>query len=123
MSFTITITENVITPEITITEVDNTVTLQPTVIQNGGDVEWGDITGTLSDQEDLQSDLDDKQDTLVSGTNIKTINGNSVLGTGDLPITEVEETNNNTGLSFWTGSQAEYDLLTPDANTLYIINA
>jgi len=32
------------------------------------------------------SDLSGKQDTLVSGTNIKTINGNSVLGSGDLTI-------------------------------------
>ena len=32
-----------------------------------------------------QSALNTKQDTLVSGTNIKTIAGNSVLGSGDLP--------------------------------------
>lgn len=31
-------------------------------------------------------DLSSKQDTLVSGTNIKTINGSSVLGSGDLPV-------------------------------------
>jgi len=31
-------------------------------------------------------DISGKQDTLVSGTNIKTINGNSVLGSGDLTI-------------------------------------
>jgi hypothetical protein len=31
-------------------------------------------------------DVSDKQDTLVSGTNIKTINGNSVLGSGNLVI-------------------------------------
>lgn len=30
--------------------------------------------------------LGDKQDTLVSGTNIKTINGNSLLGSGDITI-------------------------------------
>ena len=47
---------------------------------------WGDITGTLSDQTDLQNALDDKQNILVSGTNIKTINGNTVLGSGDLVI-------------------------------------
>lgn len=47
---------------------------------------WGDITGTLSNQTDLQSELDDKQDTLVSATNIKTINGSSVLGSGDLAV-------------------------------------
>lgn len=33
-----------------------------------------------------QTALDAKQDTLVSGTNIKTINGGSVLGSGDLVI-------------------------------------
>lgn len=30
--------------------------------------------------------LSNKQNTLVSGTNIKTINGNSILGSGDLVI-------------------------------------
>ena len=34
----------------------------------------------------IQGELDNKQDTLVSGTNIKTINGQSILGSGDLPI-------------------------------------
>lgn len=39
-------------------------------------------TGTLA----LTSDLAGKQDTLVSGTNIKTVNGNSLLGSGNLVI-------------------------------------
>ena len=52
----------------------------------GSGAAWGDITGTLSTQTDLQSELDDKQDTLVSATNIKTINGSSVLGSGDLAV-------------------------------------
>ena len=52
----------------------------------GGGVDWGDITGTLSSQTDLQTALDAKQDDLVSGTNIKTINGSSVLGSGDLVV-------------------------------------
>lgn len=47
---------------------------------------WGTFTGTLSDQADLQSVLDNKQSTLVSATNIKTINGASVLGSGDLVV-------------------------------------
>jgi len=51
-----------------------------------GTIEWGNITGTLSNQTDLQSALDGKQETLVSGTNIKTINGTSVLGSGDLAV-------------------------------------
>lgn len=48
---------------------------------------WGSITGTLSNQTDLQSALDSKQATLVSGTNIKTINGSTLLGSGDLTVT------------------------------------
>ena len=34
----------------------------------------------------LGTRIDGKQDTLVSGTNIKTVNGNSLLGAGDIPI-------------------------------------
>lgn len=30
--------------------------------------------------------IDGKQDNLVSGTNIKTVNGNSLLGSGDITI-------------------------------------
>jgi len=56
------------------------------------DTSWGTIIGTLSDQTDLQSSLDAKQDELVSGTNIKTINGSSVLGSGDINITSANPT-------------------------------
>lgn len=52
----------------------------------GGSVAWGSITGTLSDQTDLQNALNAKQDTLVSGTNIKTINGTSILGSGNISV-------------------------------------
>jgi hypothetical protein len=52
----------------------------------GSGAEWGSITGTLSTQSDLQSALDSKQDELFSGTNIKTVNGNSLLGSGDLVV-------------------------------------
>jgi len=47
---------------------------------------WGSITGTLSDQTDLQSALNAKQDDLVSGTNIKTVNGNSLVGSGNVAV-------------------------------------
>lgn len=53
---------------------------------SGGGATWGSITGTLSSQTDLQSTLNAKQDTLVSGTSIKTVNGNSLLGSGNLNI-------------------------------------
>ena len=41
---------------------------------------------TIANVIDLQTALDSKQDALVSGSNIKTINGVSVLGSGDIPI-------------------------------------
>lgn len=37
-------------------------------------------------EEDLNTELDTKQDTLVSGTNIKTINGTSLLGSGNITL-------------------------------------
>lgn len=58
-------------------------------------VNWGGIGGTLSAQTDLQTalnakasttQLNAKQDKLVSGTHIKTINGQSLLGTGNIAI-------------------------------------
>ena len=56
------------------------------LVVTGSGASWGSITGTLSGQTDLQGALDNKQDTLVSATNIKTINGSSVLGSGDLVV-------------------------------------
>jgi len=47
---------------------------------------WGGVSGLLIHQLDLQAALDAKQTTLVSATNIKTINGESILGAGDLTI-------------------------------------
>ena len=49
-------------------------------------VAWGGITGTLSDQTDLNTALGNKQDTLVSGTSIKTINSTSLLGSGNISV-------------------------------------
>jgi len=63
-------------------------------------VEWGDIVGTLSDQTDLQNALNAKQDTLVSGTNIKTIDGNSLLGSGNIDIAHPSYTYKLGGASF-----------------------
>ena len=44
-------------------------------------------THTISQINTLQDALNGKQATLVSGTNIRTINGNSILGGGNLSIT------------------------------------
>ena len=56
------------------------VNISQTVIQSGVDSVNGE-TG------DVTIDLDSKQDTLVSGTNIKTLNGETILGAGDIKIT------------------------------------
>ena len=66
-----------------------------------------------------QSALTSKQDTLVSGTNIKTINGTSVLGSGDITTGNVSSTTVNNIVQI---TQADYKALaTKDANTQYII--
>ena len=44
----------------------------------------------------LSTELANKQDTLVSGTNIKTINGNSILGSGDITIQGGSDIDNKT---------------------------
>jgi hypothetical protein len=68
-------------------EVNNTITgAQIIAGASGGGATWGGITGTLSTQTDLQSALNAKQDTLVSTTNIKSVNGNSLVGSGNVTI-------------------------------------
>ena len=86
----------------------------------GGAAVWGDISGTLtnqtdlagelgnklespiaiSDVTDLSTNLSNKQDTLVSGTNIKTINSTSLLGSGNI---------DTGGLTNWTESNYLYN--------------
>jgi hypothetical protein len=73
------------------------------------DTAWGDITGTLSDQTDLQTALNTKQDTLISGTNIKTVGGISLLGSGDIPNSAAQYVFQIKGTS--------YDLQNPSGNT------
>ena len=54
-------------------------------------VQRANHTGTqaISTVSGLQTALDGKEATLVSGTNIKTVNGSSLLGTGDLVVASV----------------------------------
>lgn len=47
---------------------------------------WGNIGGQIVDQNDLQEQFATKQDNLVSGTNIKTVGGQSLMGSGNIPI-------------------------------------
>jgi hypothetical protein len=85
---------------------------------SGGSATWGGITGTLSSQTDLQTALNGKQNTLVSGTNIKTVNGNSLVGSGDvsLPSNKIAVGTNVTGT---TANTISANALLP-ANTLQL---
>ncbi len=47
----------------------------------GGGGTWGSITGTLSDQTDLQSALNAKQDSIITGTTAQYLKGDLSLGT------------------------------------------
>ena len=48
--------------------------------------DWVNSAIVIDDVTNLQTSLDAKQATLVSGTNIKTVNGTSLLGSGDLVV-------------------------------------
>lgn len=103
-------------------------------------------TPTPSELEQITSLLNNKQDTLISGTNIKTINDQSLLGSGNITIesggtaTNIDNrtiTNNNnneiqtigiidnnTGNvdKMWIGIKQQYDAIqNKDADTFYYI--
>lgn len=69
------------------------------------------------------ADLSSKQDTLVSGTNIKTVNGTSLLGSGNLATgLNYSTTEQNTGLKWIDGKdiyQKTYVVDNPTANNAY----
>ena len=48
---------------------------------------WGQLLGDIRNQKDLMKYFGLKQDLLKSGKNIKTVNGSSLLGSGDLQVT------------------------------------
>lgn len=60
------------------------------VVLNKADIELGNVDNTSDLDKPIstatQLALDEKQDLLVSGENIKTINGESILGSGNLTI-------------------------------------
>jgi hypothetical protein len=92
---------------------------------SGGSATWGGITGTLSSQTDLQTALNGKQDTLVSGTNIKTVNGNSLVGSGDVTTNPRTLASINGSNLIGTANQISASVLIPSGtisanNTIYI---
>ena len=67
--------------------VDGTgIDLYQITLDANGNLSRGPVVDQIPTDTYIQGELDNKQDTLVSGTNIKTINGQSILGSGDLPI-------------------------------------
>lgn len=56
----------------------------------------------------LNTELQAKQDTLVSGTNVKTINGNSIVGSGDLTVTGIPSQTGNSGKFLTTNGTAPF---------------
>lgn len=76
----------------------------PIVVEviDGSYVEKIENISTPSEVEQLEEQLQNKQDILISGTNIKTLNGENLLGEGNINISasgdmkkEVYDTNNN----------------------------
>ena len=74
---------------------------------------------TTSSATEVSTALSNKQDTLVSGTNIKTINNQSLLGSGNITI------QGGSGADVVELTQAQYDALvtgeTVDPDTFYVI--
>ena len=75
----------------------STITALNTAVFKNGDNQFNVVNGridsissvldsALTDIENVETAVADKQNTLVSGTNIKTVNGNSLLGSGNIEI-------------------------------------
>lgn len=74
-------------------------------------------TWTIDIDGNVELELEEKytiQHKLVSGENIKTINGNDILGEGDIII--------ESGGNIVELTQEEYDNTTPEPDTLYVIS-
>jgi len=119
-----------------------TIVHNPPIGANKIDYVSSIYTEFVHDQYAMKTDLNRKQDTLVSGTNIKTINNESILGSGNITIqgggsvdqTIISGSTNAVaggavytqldGLKLKKITQSAYDALSPnyDANTLYVIN-
>lgn len=131
------------TVELTQSEYDGLAVKNPNTYYIITDAEGGDLSNYYTKGE-TDTLLGEKQPTLVSGTNIKTINNESLLGEGNIDFhfvetsaitTSVSSTSTDTqvpsakavydqlgGLKLVKLSQSEYDALqTKDANTLFII--
>ena len=86
-----------------------------TLIVSNGNVTYR--TWTIDIDGNVELELEEKytiQHKLVSGENIKTINGNDILGEGDIII--------ESGGNIVELTQEEYNNITPEPDTLYVIS-
>lgn len=81
----------------------------------GGSGAWGDITGTLSDQTDLQTALDGKADALGADDNYVTDAEKTKLS--NLSGTNTGDQTSIVGIS---GTKAQFDTALSDGNFLYV---
>lgn len=77
---------------------------------SSGDTVEEVIDKIKEDYKTYNDNLAKKQDELKSGTNIKTINGESLLGSGNISIPKIIYLENEDALPS-----------NPDANTLYVV--
>ena len=71
------------------------------IANNSGGSSGGSIdTSSFATKTELNTNLSQKQDKLVSGTNIKTINGQSLLGYGNIEITSSGGSGTNFSVSY-----------------------
>jgi len=75
---------------------------------------WGQILGDIDNQTDLKNALATKQDKLVSGTNIKTVNNTSLLGSGNITIDSLPSQSGQSG-KFLTTDGTDASWATVDA--------
>ena len=129
------------TVELTQSEYDGLAVKNPNTFYIITDAQGGDLSNYYTKGE-TDTLLGEKQPTLVSGTNLKTINNESLLGEGNIDIVEtsavttsMSSTSTDTqvpsakavydqlgGLKLVKLTQSQYDgLQTKDASTLYII--
>lgn len=66
--------------------IDENGTLSSTGGGTADSVAWENVTNKPNEIVNITTELNAKQDTLVSGTNIKTINGETLIGSGDITI-------------------------------------
>lgn len=77
------------------------------------------LSGTNTGDQDLSG----KQDVLVSGDNIKTINGESILGSGDIPIAAGTGVTISGTLSIYVTQQTTLTITNFDSATTYSVSA